>query len=128
MLVRYGRILVVDDHATMRKIIRAMLADMGFENIDEAKDGSDAIAKMERINYALVISDWDMAPMDGLAFLKYIRRVPSWSRIPFIMVTAMTSVKFSGIARDAGATHFLPKPFTGPILAERIRASTSVAA
>ena len=128
MLARYGRILIVDDHAIMRKIIRSMLAEIGLENVDEAADGSAAIAKMERVNYALIISDWDMAPMDGLQLLKQIRKSPTWSRIPFIMITAMSAVKFAGIARDAGATQFLPKPFTGPILAERIRAITTLAA
>ena len=125
MLPRFSRILIVDDHVITRKIIRKMLAEIGLENVDEAPDGQAAIHLLEELTYALIISDWNMVPMDGLAFLRHVRNSPRWNRTPFIMATALSAVKFACVARDAGATQFLTKPFTTKILAERIRDVTS---
>ena len=117
----FARILLVDDHAFFRKIVRKMLGDLGYVNMDEASSGIDALGMVGAKSYRLVISDWNMAPMDGLALLKHVRSSHRFATMPFIMVTAMSDKKFASVARDAGATHFLTKPFTAPLLAERVK-------
>ena len=120
MLGRFSRILMVDDSAVARKIMRAMLARLGFGNVDEAADGRQALAMLAGQPYRLVLSDWDMAPVNGLELLQAMRADPRFARIPFIMVTAQTQRKFIDVARDRGATLYLTKPFTAEMLAERM--------
>ena len=122
MLPRFARILVVDDSQVTRKLVRAMLAELGFTNIDEAEDGTQALAALGRVRYALVVSDWLMEPMNGLDLLRAVRRSDRHSRQPFIMMTTQNQRKFAEVARDAGATQFLTKPFTARKLAEKIAA------
>src|SRR5436305_8375835 len=88
-------ILVVDDYSTMIRIIRNLLKQLGFENVDEASDGSPAIAKMQGKKYGLVISDWNMEPMTGYDLLREVRASPELSRPPFIMTTAESRPKTS---------------------------------
>ena len=81
-------ILVVDDYSTMIRIIRNLLKQLGFENVDDASDGSAALAKMQNKRYGLVISDWNMEPMTGYDLLREVRASPEFSKTPFIMITA----------------------------------------
>ena len=122
MLGRFSKILVADDSRVARKILKSTLNDLGHENVDEAVNGRDALAMLNQRFYGLVISDWNMGPMDGLELLQTMRRTPRLANVPFIMATSVSQVKFAAIARDGGLTHFLPKPVTAPSLAERIAA------
>ena len=81
-------VLVVDDYNTMIRIMHNLLKQLGFEQVDDANDGSSALAKLRKRDYGLVISDWNMEPMTGFALLQEMRADPSLSEIPFIMVTA----------------------------------------
>jgi two-component system, chemotaxis family, chemotaxis protein CheY len=122
MIPPFSRILVVDDSQVVRKLVRAMLSEAGFANVDEAEDGQQALTALNLLRYALVISDWLMEPMSGLDLLKAVRQSERHSRQPFIMMTTQNQRKFAEVARDAGATQFLTKPFTARKLAEKIAA------
>lgn len=111
-MLPYARILVVDDSRVTRRIIRNMLEGAGHPSIDEAADGREALGLLTRRSYALVISDWNMAPMSGLELLTAIRASPVLQAIPFVMATARSQKRFSGVARDRGATRYIEKPFT----------------
>ena len=128
MLPAYSRILVVDDSASIRKAVRAMLVQAGYPIVDEAADGVQALKLISSIRYALVISDWFMEPMSGIDLLRALRSDPRGRRLPFIMMTAQNQKKFSAVARDSGATHFLVKPFTARTLADTIATITHEAA
>lgn len=120
MLMRFSRILVVDDSPTSRKTVGLMLKSLGYVSYDEATDGTDALVKLERVRYALVISDWFMEPMPGIELLMKIRRSEALRQIPFIMMTSRSQKKFMEVARDAGATHYLAKPFDADTLNAKI--------
>ena len=111
-MLPYARILVVDDSRVTRRIIRNMLESAGHPSIDEAADGREALGLLTRRSYALVISDWNMAPMSGLELLTAIRASPILRAVPFVMATAKSQKRFSGVARDQGATRYIEKPFT----------------
>ena len=123
-MLPYARILVVDDSRAMRKIIRHMLDTHGFRNVDEAADGAEALALTRKLNFSLIISDWNMSPMSGLDLLVHIRTSPRTAKIPFIMATAKAQKRFAAVARDNGTTHYLEKPFTADMLMERVRTSS----
>jgi CheY-like chemotaxis protein len=120
MLSRFSKVLVVDDSGVARKVIKSYLNSFGCENVDEASNGFDALAMLGKRHYALVISDWNMALMDGIQLLQAMRASPRLKAVPFIMVTSMAQRKFAEVARDNGATHFLAKPFTAQALESRI--------
>ena len=120
MFGRFSKILLVDDSALQRRIMRGLLNTLGYENIDEAGDGRAALAMLSAHSYRFVLSDWDMAPVNGTELLRAMRNDVRWKRLPFLMVTARTQKKFAEIARDDGITHFLAKPFTADMLAERM--------
>ena len=120
MLPRFARILVVDDSPSTRKAVRAMLEEIGLVNVDEAADGAQALEMIALRRYALVVSDWFMDPMPDIELLLKLRRSERGARLPFIMMTAQNQKKFMEVARDAGATHFLAKPFTADALARKI--------
>lgn len=127
-MLPFARILIVDDSRTTRRIIRGMLEASGRPNLDEAADGREALGLLERRSYALVISDWNMAPMSGLELLTAMRTRSALRSIPFIMATARSQRRFSDVARDHGATRYIEKPFTadeliGCISAIRLQAS-----
>ena len=82
------RFLVVDDFSTMRRIIRNLLKELGYNNVDEAEDGSMALAKLNRDTYDFIVSDWNMPVMDGLELLKAVRADAKLAHIPMLMVTA----------------------------------------
>src|ERR687895_2842096 len=98
-------ILVVDDYNTMIRIIRNLLKQLGFENVDDAADGSAALAKMREKKYGLVISDWNMEPMTGYELLKEVRGDPGLNKTPFITVTAESKTENAIAAKKAGVNN-----------------------
>ena len=115
-------VLVVDDYNTMIRIIRNLLKQLGFENIDDASDGSAALNKMRGKKYGLVISDWNMEPMTGYELLKEVRADGSLSRTPFIMVTAESKTENVIAAKKAGVNNYIVKPFNAQTLKAKIDA------
>jgi two-component system chemotaxis response regulator CheY len=115
-------ILVVDDYNTMVRIIRNLLRQLGFENIDDASDGSAALAKMQSRKYGLVISDWNMEPMTGYDLLRHVRADPALKTIPFIMVTAESKTENVIAAKKAGVDNYIVKPFNAQTLQHKIAA------
>ena len=113
-------ILVVDDYNTMIRIIRNLLRQLGFEDVDEAPDGSIALSKMHIKRYGLIISDWNMEPMTGYELLKQVRSDPSISATPFIMVTAESKTDNVIAAKKAGVDNYIVKPFNAQTLKSKI--------
>ena len=116
-------VLVVDDYQTMVRIIRNLLKQLGFENVDEAADGREALEKMKGKKYGLVISDWNMEPMTGLQFLREVRADTQLKTIPFIMVTAESRSENVAAAREAGVSNYIVKPFNAQSLGRAISAA-----
>jgi len=114
------KILVVDDFPTMRRIIKNLLKDLGFENVDEAEDGVMGLEKLRNNNFDLVVSDWNMPNMDGLTMLKAIRADASLSKLPVLMVTAEAKKENIIAAAQAGASGYVVKPFTAAVLEEKL--------
>ncbi len=115
-------ILVVDDYKTMIRIIRNLLKQLGFEDVDDAADGSEALAKLGERKYGLVISDWNMEPMTGYELLKQVRDNPELQGIPFIMVTAEAKSENVIAAKKAGVNNYIVKPFNAQTLKDKIEA------
>jgi len=114
------KVLVVDDYSTMRKIVRNVLGQIGFANVDEAGDGAAALQKLKSGGYGLVISDWNMEPMSGLELLKNVRSDSGLSSLPFIMVTAEGKPENVVAAKEAGVNNYVVKPFSPEILKKKI--------
>jgi two-component system chemotaxis response regulator CheY len=115
-------ILVVDDYKTMIRIIRNLLKQLGFEDVDEATDGSEALAKMKQRKYSLVISDWNMEPMTGYDLLREVRSDAQLAKTPFIMVTAESKTENVIAAKKAGVNNYIVKPFNAQTLKSKIDA------
>jgi two-component system, chemotaxis family, chemotaxis protein CheY len=115
-------ILVVDDYATMIRILRNLLKQLGFENVDDASDGSSALVKMHGKKYGLVISDWNMEPMTGYDLLKEVRANAELSQTPFIMITAESKTENVIAAKKAGVSNYIVKPFNAATLKTKIDA------
>jgi two-component system chemotaxis response regulator CheY len=115
-------ILVVDDYKTMVRIIRNLLKQLGFQNVDDAADGTEALSKMRQKKYGLVISDWNMEPMTGYELLKEVRGDSQLSRTPFIMVTAESKTENVVAAKKAGVDNYIVKPFNAQTLKSKIDA------
>jgi two-component system chemotaxis response regulator CheY len=115
-------ILVVDDYNTMIRIIRNLLRQLGFQDIDDANDGTAALAKMRDKKYGLVISDWNMEPMTGYELLKQVRSDPNLNGTPFIMVTAESKTENVIAAKQAGVNNYIVKPFNADTLKTKIDA------
>jgi two-component system chemotaxis response regulator CheY len=113
-------VLIVDDYKTMLKIVRNLLKQLGFGNVEEAMDGSAALQKLRFKNYGLVISDWNMEPMSGLQLLKEIRLDVELKDVPFIMITAESKPENVIAAKEAGVNGYIVKPFTAAILKAKI--------
>ncbi len=114
------RILVVDDFATMRKVIKNLLKQAGYNNIVEAEDGAEALKTLKSVNVDFVISDWNMPNMNGLEFLKAVRADGDLSSKPFLMVTAEALQDNVVLAVKAGVSDYIVKPFTAEVLSEKI--------
>jgi two-component system, chemotaxis family, chemotaxis protein CheY len=115
-------ILVVDDYQTMVRIIRNLLKQLGFEDVDEAADGSAALSKLKQKRYGLVISDWNMAPMTGYELLRNVRGDEGLRALPFIMVTAESKTENVIAAKKAGVNNYIVKPFNAQTLKSKIEA------
>jgi two-component system chemotaxis response regulator CheY len=114
-------ILIVDDYPTMIRIIRNLLRQLGFENVDDACDGTAALAKLRHKKYGLVISDWNMEPMTGFDLLREIRADPALNETPFIMVTAESKTENVIAAKKAGVNNYIVKPFNAQTLQHKIQ-------
>jgi two-component system chemotaxis response regulator CheY len=115
-------VLVVDDYKTMIRIIRNLLKQLGFEDVDEAADGTEALGKMKERRYGLVISDWNMEPMTGYELLKQVRADTGLAKTPFIMVTAESKTENVIAAKKAGVNNYIVKPFNAQTLKGKIEA------
>ena len=115
-------ILVVDDYQTMIRIIRNLLRQLGFENVDDASDGTTAIEKMRDKRYGLVISEWNMEPMSGIELLQRVRDEEKLSETHFIMVTAESKTENVIAAKKAGVSNYIVKPFNAQTLKTKIEA------
>ena len=115
-------VLVVDDYKTMIRIIRNLLKQLGFEDIDDAADGTEALEKMKQRRYGLVISDWNMEPMTGYDLLKEVRSDPNLATTPFIMITAESKTENVIAAKKAGVNNYIVKPFNAATLKTKIEA------
>src|SRR5262252_7757714 len=113
-------VLVVDDYTTMVRILRNLLKQLGFQDVDDASDGASALAKMRAKRYGLVISDWNMEPMTGYELLKEVRADPALGQIPFIMVTAESKTENVIAAKKAGVSNYIVKPFNAQTLQRKI--------
>ncbi len=113
-------ILVVDDYTTMIRIIRNLLKQLGFENVDDASDGSTALVHSKK--YGLVISDWNMEPMTGYDLLREVRANPELSQTPFIMITAESKTENVIAAKKAGVSNYIVKPFNAATLKTKMDA------
>ena len=114
------KVLVVDDFPTMRRIVKNLLKQLGFENIDEAEDGAQALGKLKGGGYGLVVSDWNMPVMEGIDLLKHVREDETLKAIPFLMVTAEAEKDKVITAIKAGVDNYVVKPFTAEILKEKL--------
>ncbi|WP_404472534.1 chemotaxis response regulator CheY [Vreelandella venusta] len=112
--------LVVDDFPTMRRIVRSLLKELGFTNVDEAEDGQDALNKLRAGNFEFVVSDWNMPNLDGLEMLKEIRQDAALKDLPVLMVTAEAKKENIIAAAQAGANGYVVKPFTAATLEEKL--------
>ncbi len=113
-------VLIVDDYKTMLKIIGNLLRQLGFSNIDEATDGGMALELFGQKNYGLVVSDWNMEPMSGLDLLKQVRAGANNNKVPFIMVTAESKTENVIIAKQAGVSNYIVKPFNAETLKTKL--------
>ncbi|MBL8697284.1 MAG: response regulator [Alphaproteobacteria bacterium] len=113
-------ILIVDDYKTMLRIVRNLLNQLGFQNVDEATDGSLALQKLREKSFGLVISDWNMEPMTGLQLLKEVRSDIRLKTTPFIMVTAESKTENVVAAKEAGVNNYIVKPFNAATLKQKL--------
>jgi two-component system chemotaxis response regulator CheY len=120
MIDKSMQVLIVDDYKTMLRIIRNLLKQIEFHNVEEASDGSEAIAKLRTGNFGLVISDWNMMPMTGLQLLQEVRADSRLKTTPFIMITAESKTENVIAAKQAGVSNYIVKPFNAETLREKI--------
>jgi two-component system chemotaxis response regulator CheY len=109
-------ILVVDDYALIVRIIREDLRRIGYENVDGALNGAEALEKLQAKRYALILSDWHMEPMTGFQLLQRVRADPHYADVPFIMATVESRPEYVTAAREAGASDYILKPFNTALL------------
>ncbi len=112
--------LVVDDFSTMRRIVRNLLKELGYNNVEEAEDGVDALDKLKAGQFQFVVSDWNMPNLDGLEMLKKIRADDALKQLPVLMVTAEAKKENIIAAAQAGANGYVVKPFSAAILEEKL--------
>jgi len=116
-------VLIVDDYNTMLRIIRNLLKQLGFSNVDEATDGGQAFDMVKKKEYGLIISDWNMEPVTGIEFLRNIRGSgQSYANTPFIMVTAESKTENVVLAKQAGVNNYIVKPFNAETLKTKMSA------
>jgi two-component system chemotaxis response regulator CheY len=113
-------VLIVDDYKTMLRIIRNLLKQIDINNVEEATDGAEALAKLRAGSFGLVISDWNMLPMTGLQLLQEVRADARLKAMPFIMITAESKAENVVAAKQAGVSNYIVKPFNAETLREKI--------
>jgi two-component system chemotaxis response regulator CheY len=114
------KFLVVDDFSTMRRIVRNLLKELGFVNVDEAEDGVVALQKLNSMAFDFVVTDWNMPNMDGLTLLQTIRATPTLKHLPVLMITAEAKRENIIAAAQSGASGYIVKPFTAATLNEKL--------
>lgn len=114
------KVLIVDDYKTMLRIVRNILRQLNFSNVDEAMDGSEALEMLRSEDYGLVISDWNMEPMTGIELLREVRSDDRLKSLPFIMVTAESKTDNVRIAAEAGVSNYIVKPFNAETLKSKL--------
>lgn len=114
------KFLVVDDFSTMRRIVRNLLKELGFTNVEEAEDGAVALSKLREGGFEFVVSDWNMPNMDGLTLLQNVRADAELKTLPFLMITAEAKKENIAAAVQAGASSCIAKPFTAATLQEKL--------
>lgn len=114
------KILIVDDFSTMRRIVKNVLKQLGFENLEEAEDGAQALAKLKAGGFGFVVADWNMPNMDGLELLKAVRADATLKETPFLMVTAEAEKDKVIAAIQAGVNSYIVKPFTAEVFKEKM--------
>lgn len=114
------KILIVDDFSTMRRIIKNLLRDLGFNNTSEADDGQTALPMLKTGKFDFLVTDWNMPGMDGLSLLKAVRADENLSKMPVLMVTAEAKREQIVVAAEAGVNGYVVKPFTAITLKEKI--------
>ena len=114
------KFLVVDDFSTMRRIVRNLLKELGFTNVEEAEDGAAALSKLRQGGFEVVVSDWNMPNMDGLSLLQTMRADAALKSLPFLMITADAKKENIAAAVQAGASSCIAKPFTAATLQEKL--------
>ncbi|KAI95102.1 response regulator [Rhodomicrobium vannielii ATCC 17100] len=121
------KVLVVDDYSTMVRIVRKLLKQIGYDDVDEASNGGMALEMIQKNSYGLIISDWNMEPMSGYDLLRHVRSNAATAQTPFILVTAESRADNVAAAKEAGANEYLVKPFSAPVLKEKIDKALAVA-
>lgn len=116
------KVLVVDDYKTMVRLIQNLLKELGFNNLDEASNGVEALAKLRQDSFGLVISDWNMEPMTGYELLQAVRADANLKALPFILVTAESKVENVIAAKKAGVNNYIVKPFNAATLKQKMTA------
>jgi two-component system chemotaxis response regulator CheY len=114
------KILIVDDFKSMLMITESLLKQFGFKNIDQAADGHSALSKIKETKYGLILSDWNMEPMNGMDLLKAVRADPANKTMPFILITAESKAENIIAAKQAGVNNYIVKPFTAVTLKEKM--------
>jgi two-component system chemotaxis response regulator CheY len=115
------KILIVDDFATMRRILKNILKQIGFTNIIEADDGATAVEELKKTKVDLIISDWNMPKMTGIELLKHVRANEAYKNLPFLMVTAEAQKQNVIDAVQAGVSNYVVKPFTAEAISEKLQ-------
>ncbi len=116
------KVLVVDDYKTMVRLIQNLLKELGFNNLDEASNGVEALAKLRQDSFGLVISDWNMEPMTGYELLQAVRADANLKALPFILVTAESKIENVVAAKKAGVNNYIVKPFNAATLKQKMTA------
>jgi two-component system, chemotaxis family, chemotaxis protein CheY len=114
------KILVVDDFSTMRRIVRNLLKELGYTNVDEAEDGVAALQKLKGSNFQFVVTDWNMPNMTGIELLRAIRADVALKSLPVLMITAEAKKENIIEAAQSGASGYIVKPFTAATLEEKL--------
>ena len=120
MLETSAKVMVVDDFSTMRRIVKNILKQLGYENIEEAEDGAQAFNKLQSGGADFIVTDWNMPNMNGLELLKAVRADESLKEVPVLMVTAEAEKENIIAAVEAGVSNYIVKPFTAETLKEKI--------
>lgn len=120
MIDKDMNILVVDDFPTMRRIVRSLLKELGFNNVEEAEDGQEALGRLRSGSFEFVLSDWNMPNLDGLEMLKQMRADAALKELPVLMITAEAKKENIIAAAQAGANGYIVKPFTAVTLEEKL--------